>query len=1416
MNIVHRGRVRAIRALSGRLAALLAALLIALLAVAPVGARSPESELEIDPDVWIVELADPATVEYRGEVRQTVAADGTGRAAKAFAPTAPSVTGAIRLEPEAPHVRQYAAFLDRQRKTVLARVAAALGREIDPRFVYRHLTNGFSAAMTADEARMLAGLPGVKSVRPNVVQHVHTDAGPQWIDAPAVWNGAAGAPSRGEGTVLGVVDTGVNWESIFFDTTNSSVPVSNPRGRFFGLCNDDTLDIPCNDKLIGVYDFTDEGTNGFDPDGHGSHVASTAVGLPQSFTLDFGTGPIDFSTSGVAPSASFIAYKACQAPEDDSDGGGFDCPVDMTAAALERALEDGVDVVNFSIGSPAFDPWSQAGNQHIFLNLRAAGIVPVVSAGNGGPDDASVSSPANTPWVVAVANASHGRILGTRLINVSGGPFALGILNGEALAEGTVTTRPIVHARDFGNALCGTGPAELGPGCDDNTGASNPFSPGTFNGEIVVCDRGEYGRVEKGRNLELAGAGGMILANTDDDGESTSGDEHCLPATHVGAGDGNRLRDWLATGDDHRGRLTGTQRIVDPDRSGRLAVSSGRGPAVGAPDVMKPNLTAPGTAVLAGSTETDAAGTGPGENAANQVALLTGTSMSSPHVAGAALLLRSLHPDWGANEVISALETTADAGIVRREDDSDARIIDRGAGGVQVDRAARVGLFLPVTEQDFLKANPSLTLGELDPGDLNLPGVVGDNCVQSCSFRRIVRALQAGSWSVTTEGSLAATVTPASFTLTAGQQRTLEIEIRRGDVAVGAWGAGSVVLTPNDNGLSVQRLPVGAFMAAGELPGQQDYTSPGNRGENELTIDALIAVDELVVGTSELKRPQQQRVTLRQDPTNEDPFDSDSGTATEFLDVPEGALLLHAEVLESGAEDIDLWVGRDDNGDGQAQRGELRCSSRSADETELCRIESPPAGNWWVRVQNWDGANTLTGDPVLFEFAAFAEADSPTLVTAAPGAHPGGSLTIPLYWDQPAMRRGQRWMGVVALSSNGTEAGSIGLVPISVTRNQPNAPAETALFNDRAETVVIPGETLHDRLYIDVPDGAESVAFEVRGATGEVTLRRRGFDELVSSVPRTPAAPTEVLSSGNRAGDVWTAGVSGTAGQGVPGGRYFVVIENDDPTESDFQVTATVFESAGVTTPRGLWGPESRAINQGLDWQISGSNSFLVWYTYDELRRPTFYITEAVPDSTESSFFAAKLFRVTSNDRRQTAKVVGEVQVTAIDPGRLMFAWRINGRRGAEMHAPIHDSSCPVIDGEPVQLLGHWISPDTSAGGVTLLKTGIAEAWIRYFYDTTDQPRWVITGDGLSRAPAAAGTLTGSHTVEVVEFRGWCIYCEEVPITSKVVGTLERVFLDRNTVREITDFVAGPPVDTAVANDREIVRLTNSPNCSNQ
>ena len=229
----------------------------------------------------------------------------------------------------------------------------------------------------------------------------------------------------------------------------------------------------------------------------------------------------------------------------------------------------------------------------------------------------------------------------------------------------------------------------------------------------------------------------------------------------------------------------------------------------------------------------------------------------------------------------------------------------------------------------------------------------------------------------------------------------------------------------------------------------------------------------------------------------------------------------------------------------------------------------------------------------------------------------------------------------------------------------------------------------------------------------------------------------------------------------------------------------------------------------GIEYQVAGNNAFVTWYTYDEDGFATFYISNGAPQPADSSYFRQPIFRVTSNGLRQSVDVVGEIQVTALSETELVFAWRLNGYHGSEIYSPDHGENCPEIDGQTQQLLGHWFPPSVREGGVTLLYTATAEAWVRYYFDAFGEPRWVFAF-GETQA-----SIPGATALEVRDFRGWCIYCEEVPVTSAPVGTVERVFDGLESAREVLDFEIGPPLNTDYTTDRELTRLSNVGSCPN-
>jgi subtilisin family serine protease len=1361
-------------------------ILIASLALLPMLALAFEPP--VVPGRYIVELEDAASLRFQGGQVMQRSNDGPV-APKTMMATAPVGEDATPFDARSASVRVYAAHLDRQRAAVLERAEFSLGRRLAPERVYRHVLNGFSAQLTDDEAQALAALPGVRTVEPVILHRLLDDNGPQWIGANRVWTGQFGTPvpNRGEGMVLGLIDSGINWDSPYFSDTPDGFEMINPRGEFFGLCGDP--EVQCNNKLIGVYDFTTEDTKGRDIDGHGSHVGSTAVGSPLRFEHGFGLStPIFFSSSGVAPRASVISYKVCEGgnPDDSDDLGG--CPSDALIAALEQAVIDQVDVINYSIGSSggtAPPPWAGFGqadsDREALLNLRAAGIVPVVAAGNSGPLDETMSAPGNVPWVLAVANVTHDRRIGARLTDLAGGDTPPLEVIGNGLTDESALRR-IVHASDFGFPLCGSGPAELSLGCEAESAASNPFPPGTFNGEIVVCDRGIYGRIEKGRNVLAAGASGMILANTPAQGNETFFEQHCVPTLHVDSSTGDSLRQWLAAGSSHQGRFSTSDLLLDPDSGGRLASTSARGPVFGAPNLMKPNLAAPGTDILGASAD-----------GANGVAFLSGTSMASPHAAGAALLLRRAFPDWSVSAVITALETTADPTAVVSDDGTSPRVIDSGAGGLRVDRAARAGLYLPVTESEFLAADPA---AGGDPGALNLAGLVSTACPNGCRFERRLVALSAGSWAVSTEGEMAISATPEQFTLAAGEAVTVTIDVEQGSVANGAWGRGAVVLEPAASSLSTQRLTVGARFGASELPELLALTSKANRGRLDVDLGVLPELPEAQFPSSALVRPQRDAFTLPTDPSNDNAFDRSAGLALALIDVDENALMLRAELRSDESPDADLFVGRDRNCNGQAEEDELVCSSRSPLSDERCLVSSPEAGAWWVLVQNWSGSGAAGGDEIELDWAVLRDQDDASFGVNGPGRHPGGELDVQLFADQPALRRDETWWAAFGVASGPDQPIDIGVVGVSLSREDDVVTLPTALFNGETRPVTLPPVGRHQRLFVDVPVAVDRLAVRVQGDDDiEADLRLKPYEALSDAFPSTPTASGPSLGNGSGSAAGYTLSVTDPAP-----GRYYVDLRNRADSERQVEVSVSLDESQRVEPRYGLWSPLFRGISQGIEWQRAGLG-FLIWYSYDIDGLPIFYLaTNRVDEG--SSAWTSDLIRVTGgSNNRQHVETVGQVALTTISRDRVMFSWRLNGAHGAEIYNPDAPESCPEQGGSSLSYTGHWFSPGLSQGGTTVIVFEEGQFYVRYYYD----------GDGVGRWAAIVSTGPGpfADDFEVWSFRGFCPNCpDEVAPDHAVVGTYERSFTSESSGREVLDFVSRPPLNAPIRLDVPIEKLS--------
>lgn len=1301
-------------------------LLLLVAVIGPAGAKSPgfaDGYADESSNVWIVEFDRPSLVDSKmqalGPVRPSrVLIDESDDAA----------LGAITATQNA----DTQSLFDR-----LGRDAVVVGR-------YRVTGNGVALRLSAAEADLIADHAMVKSIARERMYRLHTDAGPDWIQAPLVWDGG----NRGEGVVVGILDGIVNWDHpAFADIGGDGYDHDNPTGQLFGLCGQSG--VTCNDKLIGVYNFTSEEVVAPLTNSHGSHVASTAAGNVREATLNGQA----VTLSGVAPHANIISYKVCL-DDNASDQGG--CPTSAILAALDQAVLDGVDVINMSLGGGESNPWTDSFSQRV-LAARQAGILSVTSAGNSGPGAGSIGSPGADPWVLSVANVTHHRGPGNIVQDLTGGASPQpGDLVGSG-RNGPFGPGRIVHARDFGNALCGAGDPELLSSCEAHSGVSNPFAAGTFDGEIVVCDRGVYGRIEKSFNVRAAGAGGFILANTGSQGEQINSDEHCLPGVHLGQRAGDELRDWLARGQGHQGRISGSIEGFFAEFGDNVNRSSSRGPSQFAANQIKPDVAAPGTAIFAafasGATE----------------GFLSGTSMASPHVAGLVALLKSARPELAPDELHSLVVGSArNDGMLAQG--GTANGFDVGAGRARADLAIRGGLAMLTADGMFRRGNgvgPAIPLR-----DMNLPGLVDNDCRGRCSFTRTVTDIAGGgTWSVRTEGPLSVDVN--QFTLSNGASRDLVITADLAEAgSLGQWNDGAVILTPNNNALSAFQIPARIFASVGPMPAGLSIATDQSRGSQLLGFDELIALPNIGYRVTALVAEQSESPAVAPDTSNQDPYDSIQGTERRFFAIGAGGALI-ARTLQGTSSDIDLYVGVDSNGDGLPSEAEELCRSVSPTSAEQCELTNLTAGTYWLVVQNWSSPNTT--DALDFSYAAI-DGDNGSLVATGPRQTlaNGEDFDARIAWNAAHLSAGETGLGFVYLTA-GESAQVVGSVPVTLTLAARASGASAAVLDRQLPTLLVDGVQRdialepnegHGRLFMELP--AQTDFVDIIGSASEPV------EFIVSNQPLSFAAPDVPL--------VDVSGLSGTTTQSFnqridigatpQGSRLYVVPVNRGDGVAAVSLTVTqgpsqqgVASASFVEPLQGMYfNPQRDGAGLNLNYDPEG-NLALQWYTYLEDGTPTWYLANGLFRTNRDQWVGDLGFF--NYDGSEAAFVdVGDIVLTWQSASRFVMSFDLNGRSGTEPYQSIEPNFSCQNEGPAAEVTGLWYLPAQAGFGYSVWGLAQQQIQINYLYDAQGFPRWVL------------GQGTPAETAVVSQFTGFCPSCESTPIRATEVGT-NQLSIDR-------------------------------------
>ena len=786
------------------------------------GAPAFAQELQQEESTALQQLEGPASVQkkstatYIVRLRENpaVAYDGDIKGLKATRPAKGK-----KIDPEAPDVVSYVSYLQARHDAVLAQHGG--GRKLHS---YGYAFNGFAARLNEKQAKALASNPAVVSVWKDEELHLNTNRTPAFLGLTAaggLWEQLGGIGKAGEDVIIGMVDSGFWPESpSFSDRDAEGKLVYQNIPHWPGKCHPGEAfnASHCNQKVIGARHYNagfggdaavkarypSDFNSPRDGGSHGSHTASTAGGNSGVHALVRGTdlGVI----SGMAPRARLSIYKTCY-----GDGATSACFTSDSVAAIDQAVADGVDVLNYSISGSTTSNVDAV--QVAFLFAVDAGVFVAASAGNSGPTVSTVAH--NAPWMTTVAAGTHDRLYASGVTLGNGTSYS-----GVSVAGGTASL-PTIRAQDAG--LPGM-PADQVAQCWSNetgggtvTGAPpSPPSPAgprldaaKIAGKIVLCERGNNARVDKSDAVRNGGGLGMILGNVAGGSTTLDPDVHSVPTVHVQNTERAAIAAYITATSDPTSKLAPgvvTGGVVAPDVAG----FSSRGPArASGGDVLKPDIMAPGVAVLAATSPAT-----PGTH--NEFDFFQGTSMAAPHIAGLAALFKQRHPDWSPAMIKSALMTTASQ--LRSNGTAIAGTpFDRGAGQVTPNKAVDPGLVYDASFNDWLKflcgtkelagCTPATTI---DPSDLNYPSIAVGALIATQTVTRTVKNVgaAAATYSSALSGlaGINVTVSPPSFTIPAGGSQTYTMSFTRSTATMNAFTTGAI--TWSDTAGHAVRSPV--------------------------------------------------------------------------------------------------------------------------------------------------------------------------------------------------------------------------------------------------------------------------------------------------------------------------------------------------------------------------------------------------------------------------------------------------------------------------------------------------------------------------------------------------------------------------------------------------------------------------------
>lgn len=966
-------------------------------------------------------LAKPATSVYLIQLREAAAANYTG-GTPGFAGTRPGL--GRRFDRNSGAVESYVTHLEQVHENLLAEVGAA-GAKI---YSFSYALNGFAANLTPEQAAALAQHELVQRIWLDSDRKVQTNNSSIFLGVLDPNGGLrADLGLDGEDVIIGVIDSGIAAGHPSLNDSEAEIPRACrsqwARSSWLGrwLCHSVRKDPPttlvydavegfggvcqageefsaeeCNNKLVGARFYVDGFLNRHtldedeflspkDADGHGTHIATTVAGNRVSASL-FGTRIAEIS--GIAPRARIAVYKACWVKPEETRA---TCTTADLARAIDDAVADGVDIINYSVGSLETD--LSAPDDLALLNALDAGVLSVVAAGNDGPNLGTIGSPSSAPWVLTVAASTQDGTSFSEAIEIT----APANLSGPILMQEASFTPPligragieaeVVVADDGQNVLANGSAGSTRDACEPLSGSTNA------SGRVVLIQRGGCEFELKIRHAEQAGALAAIIYNNTGPPFVMNGTPNNvgIPAVMIGNSDGQRIVDRLTAGETVSVRIEKGIFLERSTSGNQMSVFSSRGPSLSEPDFLKPDVTAPGVDILAGHTRDVANGL-----RGQDFQYLSGTSMSAPEAAGVAALLKQAHPDWTPGALKSAMMTTTYQSVVKDTLESDANPFDMGAGHIDANQAVDPGLVYDTSFLDhaaylcgidnspFVASDCEILLEagfSLAPRELNLPSIGITELISGDLVTRRVTNLGPPTTynaSVTAPFGMEVFVDPPSLSLGTGDTGEFSLYFETTQPDLDLWTFGELVWSDASHTV---RSPMAVRPVTLRAPPEIELLGVDGEGTYEVAYGYSGTYDSSVHG---LNPPflQEERF-IEDDPGNSFSFRNGNGVAQHWFTVDPFDLYLRVSLFDEftdGNDDLDLYLYFCPDGGNCIQVGE----SGSFTSEEQIDIPFPIPGNYTVLVHGFETDQSSGGAGANYTLFAWSFASN----------DPGGNLSI--------------------------------------------------------------------------------------------------------------------------------------------------------------------------------------------------------------------------------------------------------------------------------------------------------------------------------------------------------------------------------------------------------------------------------------